>query len=369
MNKETLNGFQPDYALPPGETLRETLDAIGMTQAELAERTGRPKKTINEIIKGLTAIKPETALQFERVLGVPASFWNKLESDYQEALARLRDEAQLQEQIAWVETFPIRDLVNKKWIPKKDSSIEYLKVLLCFFGIAGMKEWEVVWGEQKVAYRKSRAFNSRPASVAAWLRKGEIEARKVDCKPYNEKAFLAALKEIRGMTAAPPNVFEPAMKEHCAKAGTAVVFIPELPGTHLYGATRWLGTAKALIQLSLRGKSDDHLWFTFFHEAGHILKHGKKEVFIEAKDEGCRDMAGPDKEEEANLFAQEFLMPKVHYQQFLHEGDFTVSAVRRFAAKIGIAPGIIVGRLQHEQHIPFKSRLNTLKESFRFQEE
>lgn len=39
------------YAVPPGETLLETLDAMGMSQAELAERTGMPIKTINEIIK------------------------------------------------------------------------------------------------------------------------------------------------------------------------------------------------------------------------------------------------------------------------------------------------------------------------------
>jgi len=368
MDEITNNSYRPDYAIPPGETLRETLEAICMSQAELAERTGRPKKTINEIIKGTASITADTALQLERVLGVPASFWNNLERNYQETQARLRDEAQLQKQIEWLEEFPIQSLVKMGWIPKKESKVGYLKAVLQFFGIAGMKEWDTLWGGQLVAYRKSSAFSSKPASVAAWLRKGEVEAQKVDCKPFKEKLFLDALKSIQELTAKPPEVFEPAMKELCANAGTAVVFIPELPGTHLYGATRWLGTTRALIQLSLRGKSDDHLWFTFFHEAGHILKHGKKEVFIEAENEGCRDMAGPDKELEANRFAQEFLMPKVHYQQFLYEGDFTVSAIRRFATQMGIAPGIIVGRLQHDKHIPYSS-LNTLKNHFRFQEE
>ena len=89
------SSFEPNYAVPPGETLRETLEFLGMTQAQLADRTGRPKKTINEIISGKAAITAETALQFERVLGVPASFWSNLERNYQETLARLKEEKEL----------------------------------------------------------------------------------------------------------------------------------------------------------------------------------------------------------------------------------------------------------------------------------
>ncbi len=83
--------YIPDFVSPPGETLLEVLETRGMSQAELAERTGRPKKTINEIIKGKTAITPETALQFEFVLGVPARFWNQREQNYREFLARQRE--------------------------------------------------------------------------------------------------------------------------------------------------------------------------------------------------------------------------------------------------------------------------------------
>ena len=86
MNRNADQSFQPDHAVPPGETLKETLETIGMSQAELAERTGRPKKTINEIIMGKSAITSETALQLERVLGVPASFWNNLERNYKDLM-------------------------------------------------------------------------------------------------------------------------------------------------------------------------------------------------------------------------------------------------------------------------------------------
>lgn len=87
--------YQPDIAIPPGETLREAIEALGMSQAELAQRTGRATKNINEIIMGKAAITPDGALQYERVFGVPASFWNILESNYRNTLARLSEQERL----------------------------------------------------------------------------------------------------------------------------------------------------------------------------------------------------------------------------------------------------------------------------------
>jgi len=365
MAKAEKSAFKPNYAVSPGETLRETLKTLGMTQAELAHRTGRPKKTINEIITGKAAITADTALQLERVLGIPASFWNNLERNYQETLARLKEEKQLKSQIGWLNKFPIPALVKLGWLPKVKTNVEKIQALLNFFGVAGINEWKAIWEEAGAAYRKSPSFKSKPAAVAAWLRKGEIEALDIQCKPYKASAFRAALKKIRALTMEPAEIFEPEMRRLCAEAGVATVFVPELPGTHVYGATRWLRPMKALIYLSLRGKSDDHLWFTFFHEAGHILFHEKHDVFIEAKGEGCGATAGTGKEQEANQFAQDFLIPPKEYQPFLQTDQFSEAGIKRFAKQLGIAPGIVVGRLQHDKVIPY-SAANSLKKRFRF---
>jgi HTH-type transcriptional regulator / antitoxin HigA len=365
MNRKADQSFQPDYAVPPGETLKETLETIGMSQAELAERTGRPKKTINEIMMGKAAITSETALQLERVLGVPASFWNNLECNYQERLARLREEDYLKKQANWLYGFPLADMVKMGWLSKEDNLIKKVQTLLNFFGVAGVTEWKGVWGKPQAAYRNSTAFQMNPAAVAAWLRMGEIEGQKVACQPFQPRSFRSALQQIRSLTQKGPEVFEPAMKELCAGSGVAVVFIPELPGTRLYGATRWLKPSKALIQLSLRGKSDDHFWFTFFHEAGHILLHGKKEIYIEAQENGRQETGRISKEKEADLFAQEMLIPKETYNNFITGNDFIPDRILRFAEQIGIAPGIIVGRLQHNNIISF-SQGNKLKNWVRF---
>ena len=92
MSNVIQNQYTPDYVSPPGETLEEIIKEKGITQAELAEQTGRSKQTINKIINGKTAITPETALQLERVLSIPASFWHNRERHYREALVQQKEQ-------------------------------------------------------------------------------------------------------------------------------------------------------------------------------------------------------------------------------------------------------------------------------------
>jgi hypothetical protein len=233
---------------------------------------------------------------------------------------------------------------------------------LNFFGVAGIKEWKGIWTAPQVAYRKSTAFQANPMAAAAWLRQGERLAQQVRTEPYNQDAFIKALLEIRKLTNTDPETFKPRSKDLCRASGIALVFVPELPATRAYGATRWLTPHKALLQLSLRGKTDDFLWFTFFHEAAHILKHGKRDVFIEGPD-GATDAETLAKEKEANTFASDFLIPRNAFATFRKQNQFTRPAVQRFAAELGIAPGVVVGRLQHEKLLPF-THFNGLKRHF-----
>uniref|UniRef100_A0A7V3JAG9 Addiction module antidote protein, HigA family n=1 Tax=candidate division CPR3 bacterium TaxID=2268181 RepID=A0A7V3JAG9_UNCC3 len=362
MSEDIKNQFMPDYAVPPGETLLETLEAIGMSQAELAERTGRPKKTINEIVKGKAAITPETALQFERVLGIPAGFWNNLERNYQETLARLNEQKSLQRQIDWLKKMPLNALIKMGWVRKHSDKVQQLQEVLNFFGIASPEQWEKRWMGAQVSYRKSAVFQSDPYAVASWLRKGELIAQKIKCKPYDATKFKKALYEIRKLTTQPPEVFHPEVIRLCAESGVAVTFVPELPRIRACGATWWVSPSKAVIQLSLRYKSDDQLWFSFFHEAGHILLHGKKEVFIEGDSKSYKE-----KEYEADRFASDLLIPPKRYMQFILTGRFNKVAIQTFASEIGIASGIVVGRLQHEDKLPH-SHCNDLKKMFEWGE-
>lgn len=358
---------QPNYAFHPGATLAETLESLGMSQKELAERAGRPLKTINEIVQGKAAVTADTALQLERVTGVPASFWNNAQRNYEAFLARESETASLEKGLAWLKKFPLKPVIDLGWIPKKEEPVEQLRAVLNYFGVAGIAEWEALWARPQAAFRKSKAFDSHPMAVAAWLREGERRAQTIQTQPFDKGRFIEALDKIRTLTTADAQVFGPRMVELCAASGVALAFVPEVPGTRAYGATRWLTPDKALIQLSLRGKSDDFLWFTFFHEAAHLLKHGKKDIFIEAP-EGTNDAILRKKEAEADAFAADFLIPRDNYRSLLAMKPLTAAGIRAFAGDLGIAPGIVVGRLQHDKHLRFHNH-NDLKRRLCFQGE
>jgi addiction module HigA family antidote len=357
MAEKNENRFIPDYAIPPGETLVETLEVLGMTQAELADRIGRPRKTINGIIKGKTGITSETALQLERALRVPASFWMNLEAQFQEILSRKEEEQELVDHTDWLERFPIKEMVSRGWISQRENVLDQLKELLTFFGVTSPDRWEEVWGNMPAAFRKSTVFQADPGAVAAWLRVGEIEAQQIPCKPYSAKDFRQALDTIRHLTTEDPSVFIPEMKSLCQSAGVVVLFIKALPKIRAWGATRWLSPDKALIQLTLRYKTDDHLWFSFFHESGHILLHGKRDVFIEDTDEKN------GKEEEANNFAANYLIPRDQLEKFILSGAKSKASISRFASELGVSPGIVVGQLQHHKYLPM-SHCNDMKLRF-----
>lgn len=376
MDAKPRRAFTPDFAVPPGETLLEVLESRGLTQIELAERTGRPKKTINEIIKGHAAITPETALQFERVLGVEAAFWTGLERDYRSILARQAERERLANQVDWLKELPVRAMIKAGWIKASSSAVEQLEALLAFFSVASVDAWRDVWRDYRdaVAFRASPTFESDFGAMTAWLRCSELEGHAINTAPFDLAEFRAALADVRSLTTEDPDVFYPRMRERCAAAGVAVVFVRELPKLRVCGATRWLSSDKALIALTLRYKRDDHLWFTFFHEAAHILLHGKRAFFVEeerrpsAKDTRKDATEIARQEEEANRFARDFLIPPAAYAEFRRQHSFGAEAIRAFAASIGIAPGIVVGRLQHDSILPYPTPLNHLKRSFAWAE-
>lgn len=349
MDKPTTNQFQPDYEVAPGEVLTLELETRGMTQNELALRTGLTAKHLISIAKGQSPITPETAVRLERALGMPAQYWLNLEMLFQETRARLSDERKLQADLDWLKRFPLREMIKLGWLPKHKDAKAQLVALLEYLGIAGVAQWSKLWRDElQVAYRQHTTHAIHEEAVSAWLRRGELQAAAISCEPFEKTRFRAALDEVRQLTTCAPSEFVEKMQSCCAHAGVAVVFVPSLPKTGVSGATRWLSPAKALIQLSLRYKTNDHLWFTFFHEAGHILLHGKKELFLE----GLNGLDA-EKEKEANEFAERELIPSQAFTRWLNDTPrLTKAAIVEFADAIGIAPGIVVGQLQHKGLLP-----------------
>ena len=136
----------------------------------------------------------------------------------------------------------------------------------------------------------------------------------------------------------------------------AVVLVPELPGTRVSGCARWLSDTHAMVGLTVRYKWSDQLWFTFFHEVAHLLLHRLRRMFVidNAADHMGDDVVDPGMtryEEEANRFAADTLVPPAALAAFLHLHGETVTndEIHDFAESIGVGPGIVIGRLQHDR--------------------
>ena len=357
MDDHLHNEYAPDTVSPPGDSLLETIQALGMSQAKLALRTGRPRKTINEIVKGKAAITAETALQLERVLRIPARFWLNRERRYREYLAREEDRARLAASVDWLDRFPVGEMVRRGWLEGHSDKVRQVQALLGFLGVASPAQWEQTWATRQVAFRRAKTRTSDPGALAAWLRQGEILAEALDCGPFMREGFEDALADARALTRKPPEEFQQELARLCAASGVAVVLVPQLSGTRANGATCWLSPTKALIQLSLRYRWEDVFWFSFFHEAGHILKHGKRDVFIDT------GKAEHEDDREADGYARDALIAPATWRAFTGSGKPTKARIEDFALRVGVSAAIVVGRLQHEGLLPH-SHCNDLRRRF-----
>ncbi|MDR3176179.1 MAG: HigA family addiction module antidote protein [Desulfovibrio sp.] len=344
----TKNQFSPDWVPHPGISIQEVIDDREMTQSELARRMGRTSKFVNELMKGSASLSEETALQLEKVLGVRAGFWLSLERQYKLYKAEEAERESLARQEEWASSFPVAGMVKLGWIPKKREKSGIVKLLLEFFGVASPEAWGEIWGQGKlnVSYRSSQAFSSKATSVAAWLRFGQKIAIQKQIPPFNRNSFRQEIESIRGLAGyTDVKIFVPRLQEICQQCGVIVLFVPKLPGTVLSGAAHWFG-GKPIIQLSLCHKSNDHLWFSFFHEMKHILSHSSKEIYINE-----RTNDSPE-EIQANKFAMNTLIPEEKYRIFISNWNGNISGIKSFASSVDIAPGIVVGRLQHDKRLP-----------------
>ena len=306
-------------------------EAIKLLGAKLTEQT------LTRIFKGDQPISYETANRLELVTGVPARMWNNLEAQYREHLAKQEERQRLEADKAWLKTIPIKELIERGHVEPDDDKVNLVRKVLAFFGVCSVQAWQEIWTAPAVAARRSGCFESRQGDAAAWIRQGELQAQQIECAPFDKTRFSATLEEIRTLTREESVVFEPRMKELCANAGVAVALVREMRKVPWNGATKWLTPNKAMILLSLRGKREDRFWFSFFHEAGHVLKDKKKRLFI-------NDESNGDIEKKADAFAAETLIPAKH--------DARISSCRSkqdiilLADELSISPGIVAGRYQ-----------------------
>lgn len=346
------NSFTPDWVSAPGDTIADVMRARQVTVAELAMHLGLSVEESVGLLKGRLPINISLARKLEVVVGGTAEFWIARDYQYRRDAA-----AQQAAGAAWLRKLPIGDMIRFGWLSPAPHPTDQLRYCLDFFGVRSVSQWEETYGriEKVVAFRTPASLESQPAAVAAWIRQGERIAATIDCEPWNPAELRASIPTLRTLTRLrEPREFLGKLVTLCSRFGVAVAVVRAPSGCRASGAVRFVGPEKALVLLSFRYLSDDQFWFTFFHEIGHLLLHSKDAVFLEGIDGSTTT-----EEEEANEFAARALIPAEFVPELLSLPR-RYRDIIRFARKVGVSPGIVVGQLQHIGRLRY-DQLNRVK--------
>lgn len=360
--------FRPDYTIHPGEFIAERIESDGLRQAEAAVRLGVSEKHLSQLIHGKASVTPEMAMALARVFDTTETYWLSLQATYDADRARRSHQERIQDQAdayrRWLALFDYKVLASMGFLGEgDDDSSEYGRIsrLLSFFGCRDLEAWnELYRSDLPAACLITGGACTKLGNATAWIRHGQrmALASTRDLPKYDKGLFRTVLQEIRGMAAAPPEGFADRMAERCRDAGVHLSFQKEIPRSGICGAAFWIkNSSSPCILMSLRHKKNDHFWFTFFHEAGHVLAEHKRDVYLD-----CVEPSPGDVEEQANGFASRMLIPPRDYDRFVQEANVSLESIRRFSSRIGMHPGVVVGRLQHDGLLPW-DRGNTLKQT------
>lgn len=338
----------------PGTYLREWLEENNMTSKELALRlSGKPEKTISNILTGKSSITPELAEALSFVTGIPGRMWNSLQAKYNSYIASQgSSEALAVQWDNWGALFPYKDMVRRGWIDdlRSDDKGEMVRQLLSFLGISHSSAFERIYGELLPQFRMTKGANHDPYSTAVWLRQGQLLAQRLTLKGKFDinrvPDFLPRLKEAL----ISEDQSQGKLEELTAEMGIAFVILPYLPKASISGVAMWIGETPTII-LSGKSKRHDAFVFDFFHELGHILMHKgrsqKARIFI---DNEIQEAVEVKEEAEANDFASELLVSSEHIAQC----PLTIEGIQTLAHDRHVHPCVVLGRLVREKRITWK---------------
>jgi Zn-dependent peptidase ImmA (M78 family)/plasmid maintenance system antidote protein VapI len=343
--------FAPNWVTPPGNTILDILEEKGMTIDAFSRNIREESNVIKDLLCGNYRIDSLLASKLKDSLGFSENFWLQRDKVFFERKQQLEAE--------WIKSLPLSEMKKRGWIDKKEKALD---ACLNFFGVRSLSDWNLKYRNQinNLAFRKSQTFETDLFSIAAWVRKAEIQTETYKIPTWNKDLFEQRLIEnIKPLTRVKnPKDFLPHLIKECADCGVRLAIVPSLGKNRASGAVKFVGN-NALMILSFRYLTDDHFWFTFFHEAGHLILHAKTEQL--RVDTDSYESYNED-EHEANLFAVNCLVP-YEIQHELENLNSNKRKLIKFAANAGVSPGIVVGQMQFRKIISF-SYLNAYKRRF-----
>jgi HTH-type transcriptional regulator / antitoxin HigA len=350
---------------PPGEFIKEELDARGWSQIDLSEILGRDIPMVNQIIQGKRAITPETAKALSYAFGTSAQFWLNLESAYQLSKVKPVSDS-IARRARLYETFPVREMAKRRWIESSENVDVLEKRILGFLGINSIDEKPAF----AHAPRKSTSYKELTPAQWAWLCRARQLACAVHAEKFSNKALANALDELRNILPNTEDVRQ--VPRILANAGIRFLVVEPLPNTKIDGVCFWLDKSSPVVALSLRFDRVDWFWHTLMHELHHVKNHeGMEEPILDTDLVGDEVTVFDDKpeiEKKADQFASEFLVEKGELDKFIARVKplFSKQRIDLFAKRIHVHPGIVVGQLHFRKVFHYKynrSLLNKIRDT------
>lgn len=342
--------YNPDWIPPPGATIEDLIcrREKSKSRALIVKHLGEMQT--GQLLGGEIPIDSDLAAFLADSVGLSASFWLERERLYRAALRQRISETQLLEEL------PLDDLRKRAFIKPVYSHAETVAEVVKFFGTndAETCSQHIHQLPGMIMQKASRAIVSSRGSLAAWVRAGEIEANQMECANWNRDRLRELLPAFRKLTRIEdPEKYLPQIKSLCKSCGIAFVVQRALNRCSARGVMKFISPIKVMVLLSYRHLTDDQFWFSVFHEMAHLLLHAEDNTIIDDWDDSVTA-----KELEADRFAADALIP-LEFQNKLHSLRDDRSIIR-FARRIGVSRGIVVGQLQHRGILGYE-RFNHLK--------
>jgi HTH-type transcriptional regulator/antitoxin HigA len=350
-----MSSKTPAQVLPPGEFIREELEARDWSQVELAQILGKPTQAVNEVLLGKRGITPDMALALAEAFGTSAELWMNLETSYRLSLSRGTD-SQIAKRAKLYSFAPVNEMQKRGWIPKGTDSSSVERAILSFFEVESLDAQP----HFAAAARKATSYAETTPSQMAWLYRAKHLAELVEVTAtYSKELLRNSLARIRALAADPQELRH--LPKTLADAGIRLVVIEHLPKTKIDGAAFWLDADSPVIALSCRYDRVDSIWHTVTHELAHIWNEDGRDgtVQIDSSIVGADRVPSserPASERKIDEMACSLLVPPDELNSFIRRVRPMYSKVRiiQFANKIGIHPGIVVGQLQHREEIGYQ---------------
>lgn len=348
-----MAGRVPAEVFPPGEFIREELDARNWTQVDLAEILGRPVQVVNEIVLGKRSVTPETAQGLGVAFGTGAQFWLNLETAFQ--LSRVSEDDSVARRAKLYEVAPVRDMIRRGWIEASKNISVLEKQLMEFFQMNDLNDKPSFVAH---AARKSTPYDDATPSQRAWLFRAKQLARAVHARKFSEQRFEQGLANLRAIL--PHSEELRRVPQILSDMGIRFIVLEPLPSTKIDAVCFWLDRQAPVVAVSLRYDRIDWFWHTLMHELAHVKKrdgltqNGAIDSALVGEDAQPFD-SKPEFEKVADRFAAEFSIPDSALNDFMNRKGplYSHKNILGFARSNHIHPGIVVGQLQYRRKVKY----------------